>query len=486
MRKNGLRLRSIFKWIVLSLFLVQCAEALTLYVSTEGNDQWSGRLARPNKERTDGPAASLRGARDAIRILKSMGTITKPVRVIVMDGTYNLTEPFILIPQDSGTEECPIIYEAAADSKPVFTGGRVITGFKRGENGIWQTHILEVAAGKWYFEQLFVNGRRAVRARTPNKFYHYMSETSEVQIDGSQNKYRRTTQVNPDILLPMQNLNSRELRDVTLVAYHKWCITRRFLTDIDTAANTIITVGEKLKSYSGWPKNTRFHLENFKAALDAPGEWFLARNGTLYYKPFPNEDMTKAEVVAPVIEKFVIFEGKPEAGQFVEHIKLKGLVFQHDQSLLPAGGYAPYQAAYVTEAAVMADGARNVAVEDCEISHVATYGVWFRQGCRDCRLERCYLYDLGAGGIRIGEGAIRPDQPSRTRTIILYVQAAGFIPLRWVCGLGKAVTILLLIMILVTFFIQVFQSAGGGAIEKACQSAIISVSITCTISAGAS
>jgi hypothetical protein len=346
-----------------------------------------------------------------------MGTITGPVRVIVQDGTYVLSEPFILTSEDSGTSECPISYESADGARPIFTGGRVITGFKRGENDIWQTHIPEVANGEWYFEQLFVAGRRAVRARTPNKFYHYMGDTSEVPVDGSQGKYRRATQVSPDTLVPLRNLDSQELRDVTLVAYHKWCITRRFLTEIDTAANTIITEGEKLKSYSGWPKNTRFHLENFKAALDAPGEWFLARNGILYYKPLPGEDMTKADVVAPVIEKFVILQGNPDTERFVEYIQLKGLVFQHNQSLLPASGYAPYQAAYVTEAAIMADGAREIVVEDCEISHVATYGVWFRQGCRDCRLERCYLYDLGAGGVRIGEGRIRPDQPSRTSHI---------------------------------------------------------------------
>jgi len=417
MRQQSFKLRSFCCWVLLSVFLVQCAEAVTLYVSTKGNDQWSGRLARPNRERTDGPVTSLGGARDAIRILKSMGTITKPVRVIVMGGTYALSDPFILTPKDNGTKECPISYEAAEGARPVFTGGRVITGFERGEKGIWQTHIPEVATGKWYFEQLFVNGRRAVRARTPNKFYDYMGATSEVLVEGSKDKYRRTTSISPDTLEPLRNLDSRELRDVTLVAYHKWCISRRYLMEIDSSANTIITLGEKLKSYSGWPKNTRFHLENSKAALDAPGEWFLARNGTLYYKASLDEDMSEAHVVAPVLEKLVIFQGQPEAEQFVEHIQLKGLVFQHNQSLLPASGYAPYQAAYATEAAIMADGARNIAVEDCEISHVATYGVWFRQGCRDCRLERCYLYDLGAGGVRVGEGRIRPNQPSRTSHI---------------------------------------------------------------------
>ncbi|MBW7990871.1 MAG: right-handed parallel beta-helix repeat-containing protein [Planctomycetes bacterium] len=417
MRKHGLRLRSFFCCVLVSLFSCQCTQALTLYVSTQGNDKWSGRREKPNRNRTNGPVASLAGARDKIRRLKSRGSITEPVRVIVTDGTYTLSEPFILTPQDSGTKEFPISYEAAAGARPVFTGGRVIKGFQRGQNGIWKTHIPEVANGKWYFEQLFVNGHRAVRARTPNKFYDYMGATSEVLVEGSKDKYRRTTSVQNESLAPLQNLDSTELRDVTLVAYHKWCISRRFINEIDTTANTITTVGEKLKSYSGWPKNTRFHLENFKAALDTPGEWFLARNGMLHYQPLPGETISQARIVAPVIEKLVIFEGKPESEEFVENIKLKGLVFQHNQSLLLASGYAPYQAAYVTEAAIMADGVRNIAVEDCEVSHIATYGVWFRQGCRNSKLERSYLYDLGAGGVRIGEGAISPDQPSRTNHI---------------------------------------------------------------------
>ena len=417
MRKHVSKSKYLLLSVVALLIAAQVASAVTFYISPEGNDKWSGRLEQTNSQRTDGPKASLAGARDAIRQLKSKGPLTEPVRIIVAAGTYTLTEPFILSPQDSGTKEYPIIYEAAAGTKPVFSGGRVITDFVVEEEGIWQAHIPEVAAGKWYFEQLFVNGRRAVRARTPNKFYHYMGASSEIPIEGKKGQFRRTTSVRGDALEPLRNLDSRELQDVTLVAYHKWCITRRFLTAIDTSANVIITIGEKLKSYSGWPKNTRFHLENFKTAMDAPGEWFLERNGTLYYKPLPGDDISKAHVVAPVIEKLVIFEGKPEAKQSVEHIQLKGLVFHHNQSLLPRSGYYPYQAAFVTEAAIIADGARNILIADCEVGHTATYAVWFRRGCRNCRLERSYLHDLGAGGVRIGEGQIRPDEPSRTSHI---------------------------------------------------------------------
>jgi len=361
--------------VLLSSLWTQQALALNLYVSPNGNDTWSGQIEQPNSTKTDGPLATLNGARDRLRQLRPIARIPEPIRVIIADGRYTLSEPFVLEPQDSGVGQLTVSYEAAPGTRPVFTGGRTITGFKRGENGIWQAQIPDVASGKWYFEQLFVNGRRAVRARTPNEFYHYMGGTAEEQIAGENDKFRRTTNVPSDALKPLKELSSDEIKDVTLIAYHKWCISRRFVTEIDFGKNAIITIGEKLKSYSGWPKNTRFQLENFRTALDTPGEWFLSRDGMLSYMPLTGEDMSKAQVAAPVIDKLVVFQGDPENGKFVEHINLKGLVFEHNQELLPRTGYAPYQAAYVTEAAIMADGARNVTIADCEVGHSATYAV---------------------------------------------------------------------------------------------------------------
>jgi hypothetical protein len=388
--------------------------AKPVYVSPAGNDAWSGQLAEPKADRTDGPVASLARARDVIRLWKTAGPLSEPVRVVVADGLYTIREPFTLTPLDSGTEACPITYENAPGANPVISGGRVLSGFKPAESGIWTTQIPEVTAGTWYFEQLIVDGKRAVRAKTPNQFYQYMGETSEVPVEGQPGKFRRTTEVRPESLALLKGLGEVELHDVTLVAFHKWCISRRFLSEIDAGTGTIITIGEQLKSYSGWPNNTRFYLENFKAALDTPGEWFLDRDGTLSYMPLPGQDMTKAEVVAPVVEKLVVFQGEPEQGKFVEHVTLKGLSFQHNSYPLPPHGYAPYQAAFVTEAAVMADGARDVAIIDCEILHTGDYGAWFRRGCRNCKIQRCCLADLGSGGVRIGEGEIRGNEAERT------------------------------------------------------------------------
>ena len=47
-------------------------------------------------------------------------------------------------------------------------------GFRSSARRALERQIADVAAGRRTFEQLFVNGRRAIRSRTPNQFYHYM------------------------------------------------------------------------------------------------------------------------------------------------------------------------------------------------------------------------------------------------------------------------------------------------------------------------
>ena len=126
---------------------------------------------------------SFRGARDAVRRLKAKGVLSEPVHVIFAEGTYSLAEPLVLEAVDSGTEKCPIVYEAAPQARPVFSGGRVLRGFRKGADGVWSLNVPEVKAGQWYFEQLYVNGQRAVRARSPNKFYYWMRGKVESGVD---------------------------------------------------------------------------------------------------------------------------------------------------------------------------------------------------------------------------------------------------------------------------------------------------------------
>jgi hypothetical protein len=392
------------------------AEPLEIYVSPQGADIWSGRLAQPNAERTDGPVATLERARDLVGQARAAGPVEGRPRIIVAAGRYQLTRPLVLSAQDSNA-----IYEAAPGARPILSGGRIITGFVSSEDGIWRVRIPEVADGSWHFEQLFVSGTRATRARSPNRFYYHMLAVQEQVIEpgagGRPVRARQTVTARPEDIESLLGLDPQELHDVQMVIYHKWDNTTRFVADVNAAASTILVTGEGRKSWNSWDKGARYHLENFRAALDAPGEWFLARDGWLFYRPREGEDMRTAEVVAPVVEKFLVIDGDARNGKYVEDVTIRGLTFLHAEYHMPPGGFEASQAATPIDAVVMADGARHVTIEDCEFGHFGRYGVWFRKGCRDCALQRCNIYDFGAGGVRIGETSVPRTEPEQTARI---------------------------------------------------------------------
>jgi parallel beta helix pectate lyase-like protein/glycosyl hydrolase family 141 len=384
------------------------AAETVLHVAPDGNDTWSGKLQRPDRQNTDGPLASFAGARDAVRLMKQGGKLDGPVHVCFATGTYPIVEPVAFTPLDSGTAQSPIVYEAAHGAKPIIHGGRMISGFKPGPDGVWAAKVPDVASGKWSFEQLWVNGRRAVRAREPDKFYYYMTKKITHAIDPLTGKpanlQSRAFGAKSADIAPLLELPKEQLNDVHVVAYHSWATGVHRIAAVDPKTRMVVTTGPGRWPFFRWGASQRYHLEGYRAALDEPGEWCLGRDGTLYYKPRPGEDMTTAKVVAPVAEAFLRLNGDATLGMPVEHITFRGLAFRYGQYILPPDGHCDGQAAARIEGAIQAHGARNVTIEDCEIAHIGTYAVWFWTGCRDCRIERCYIHDMGAGGVRIGHG----------------------------------------------------------------------------------
>ena len=390
------------------VFNQTAAWAATLYVSPTGDDRWSGTLEVPNAEKSDGPLASLSGARDAVRRLNGRQPPAEPVRVVIADGTYRLTEPVVFSTDDGGTAECPISYQAAPGAKPVFSAGKTITGFKQQDDGTWVARLPEVASGEWYFDQLYVGGRYATRARSPNEFYHYMRRPVTLGDDPATGKpanlANRAFVAALEDIRPLAKIPAERLQDVTIIAYHSWAVSVHRLAAVDQETGRVVTTGPAPWPFMRWNPSQRYHLENYKAALDTPGEWFLDRDGTLFYKPLPGEEMSTTEVVAPVATAFLLIQGDPREDQFVDHIEFRGLAFRHAGYPIPPGGHADGQAAVTVPAAILADGALNVALEDCEVGCVGGYAIRFRRGCRDCRVVKCHVHDMGAGGVRIGEG----------------------------------------------------------------------------------
>jgi hypothetical protein len=392
------------------------AEPRPLYVATDGNDRWSGHLAAPNADRTDGPLASLTAARDALRRAREAGD-PGPFTVLVRGGVYRLESPFILEPLDSGTGEAPVVFAAYPNEHPIFSGGRVITGFH--QNGsLWEATIPQVKAGQWYFRQLFVNGQRRQLARSPNSGYHRIAAL----LPGPPSPNAKPVARDKFVFAPGDLKPYARLSDVHVVLMHSWETSIHPLKSVDLASNTVCFAAP-LKEWwtiGYWETAQRYYVENALELLDQPGEWYLNREtGVLSYWPMPGERLDKTEIVAPALTDLVRFAGNPDQGRFVQYVTIKGLAFQHSDWILDPKGNSSTQAAVEVPAAVTADGALHCNFEDCEVSRIGTYGVWFRRGCKDCRIQRNRLFDLGAGGIRVGEANMPPTDVTETsRTLV--------------------------------------------------------------------
>jgi hypothetical protein len=372
------------------------ARAVTLHVAPGGSDAAAGTSGQP--------LATLEGARDRVRQLRKAGALREAVTVAFADGEYALDKPVAFEPEDSGNAEAPVTYTAAKGAKPVFFGGKRLPPFEAGADGVWRTRV-EPA---FRFEQLYVNGRRAVRARSPNAFYYYMQAPAPFGVDPLTGKVaelgRRAFIAAKADLAPLAGKSREQLSDVVMTVYHAWEASHARLQAVELETGRVVATGSSPWKFFYWGTYLpRYHLENFKEALDAPGEWFLDRDGTLSYLPLPGEKIKTAEAVAPVTSAFVLVRGDAAAGKWITHLTFSGLTFLYARYELPENGQGDGQAAVTQPAVVELDGARQVAFRDCTVAHTGTHGIWFRKGCREGALERCHIYDLGGGAVRIGD-----------------------------------------------------------------------------------
>jgi hypothetical protein len=350
----------------------------------------------------------------------------QPVEVLIRGGTYHRSGALIFRPQDSGSAEAPVVYSGFKHAKPIFSGGRLLQNFHQTRN-LWGTTIPEVKAGSWYFRQLFVDGTRRQRARAPNTGYFRIARLIPgPAVPNAKPVLRDRFEFAPGDLHEWNNL-----KDLNLVLMHSWETSIHHVKSVDTVSN-IVELAAPLKEWWGlgyWEDHQRYFVENARELLDSPGEWYLDREtGVLSYWPMPGESMDTTHIVAPLLTNFVQFAGNPDRGEFVKHITLSGLSFQYADWVLDPKGNSSAQAAVEVPAAITADGALDCAIENCEIAHIGTYGIWFRRGCKDCRIQHNRVFDLGAGAIRIGEESVaKEDREETSRTLVdnNYISAGG-------------------------------------------------------------
>ena len=382
------------------LFLCICfscieAEVRRIYVSPLGND-----LNQGTKEQ---PLASLTGARNKIRQLKQQHQINDTIYVDVLQGEYFMDQPLELTPLDGGTATSPVVYRAQTGSRPVFYGGLEVNRFEVIKQDMWRVYIPEVVKYGLTFEQLYINGERRFRAQTPNRGdFNFAYHVKETFLDTNQFVSQKVTLHQKDVDI-LKDINKEEMADALIVFYHKWDNTRKRIENISVKDTSLYITGAPMQHWNKLDHTTRYYVENYRKALDAPGEWFLERDGYLYYIPISGETPENTRCFIPLLEQFMTVQGDEDTRKYVEHVYFQGLNFHVAGYRTPLHGNEPSQAAAPVKAAVMVNFARNIEFFDCEFAHTGVHAIWFKKACSYSKVQQCYLYDLGGGAVKIGE-----------------------------------------------------------------------------------
>ncbi len=336
--------------------------------------------------------------RDAVRAWRVAGHADRAAVIRLAPGTYALTEPLGLTAADSR-----VTWEARSPGRTVITGGERITGFTMDAGGRWH------AAVRRCFEQLYVNGERAQRAQAPGAGFFPIRAVQ--QAGAPHGQAWLTMQVTAEALAALP-AEADALTNVEVEVFHNWDTSRYRVARCDRAAGSLTVLGQPMSASNPWTAKSWFRLENARQWVTRPGSWFWDPSGELIYFPRPGERPESTEVVAPVVEHWLQVQG-------AQDVHFTGLRFYHAAWTLPPGGDPPVQAAARLGAAIELDDATGVTFDRVEIAHTGNYGIWFRQGCRDCRLEHAALVDLGGGGVRIGEVQLREEPERQTGGVVV-------------------------------------------------------------------
>lgn len=383
------------------------------WVATNGSDSASG-------EEND-PFLTIKHARDVVRASSDRTICT--MHVYIKGGTYRLSETLDFNSQDSGAEDAEVFYQAVSGESPVISGAEQISGWELHDAGpnIWKVHASVTTSTMP--RQLYVNGVRATRARTPDYPNYYFPTATG---------YLYLYLLGSDPQIPPVWNNPTSVEAVTAT---QWKMMRCPIAEINDASDVVMQT-PCWTNANVFPEPWNFQLlnwwENAYEFLDEAGEWYLNPvTQIIYYIPRAGEDMSTAEVELPVLEKLLDASG--DVSQPVSYITFSGLSFMYATWLDPntQDGYALDQSGFHligtghsantighdpncarTPGNLSFLYAQNIVFENNTVSHMGAVGLDFGTGSQNNRIINNTFTDISAAGIQLGGIAAEDSRPT--------------------------------------------------------------------------
>ena len=400
-----------------------------IWISPKGSDFNDGTCQSPKATLT----SALRQAREWRRTEDNR--IQGGITIYMEGGTYAFYEPVFIRPEDSGTKESPTIIRSVGDEKVILSGGISINGWKK-QGKVWVADVPVFNGRPLDFRQLWVNGKKAVRARDVEDF-EKMNRICSVD---EKNEILYVPAVSIRRLI--DNKGNLKAKYAEMVLHQMWCVANLRIRSVevqgDSAAIRFHQPESRIQFEHPWPRpmvttdghNSAFYLTNARELQDVPGEWYHDIDARkVYYYPREGEKMQEAEVIVPAVETLVRVEGTLDRP--VCHIRFEKITFSYTTWMRPSEkGHIPLQAGmYLTDgyridpkmqrnylnhlldnqgwlgrpaAAVRVVAARQIDFERCRFEHLGSTGLDYEEAVQGGVVRGCLFRDIAGNGLLVG------------------------------------------------------------------------------------
>lgn len=420
------------KKLFLTAICILCSHWLLadeIWISPKGSDFNDGTRQSPKATLT----SALRQAREWRRTEDNR--IQGGITIYMEGGTYAFHEPVFIRPEDSGTKESPTIIRSVGDEKVILSGGISINGWKK-QGKVWVADVPAFNGRPLDFRQLWVNGKKAVRARDVEDF-EKMNRICSVD---EKNEILYVPAVSIRRLI--DNKGNLKAKYAEMVLHQMWCVANLRIRSVevqgDSAAIRFHQPESRIQFEHPWPRpmvttdghNSAFYLTNARELQDVPGEWYHDMDARkVYYYPREGEKMQEAEVIVPAVETLVQVEGTLDRP--VCHIRFEKITFSYTTWMRPSEkGHVPLQAGmYLTDgyridpkmqrnylnhpldnqgwlgrpaAAVRVVAARQIDFERCRFEHLGSTGLDYEEAVQGGVVRGCLFRDIAGNGLLVG------------------------------------------------------------------------------------
>ena len=400
-----------------------------IWISPKGSDFNDGTRQSPKATLT----SALRQAREWRRTEDNR--IQGGITIYMEGGTYAFHEPVFIRPEDSGTKESPTVIRSVGDEKVILSGGISINGWKK-QGKVWVADVPAFNGRPLDFRQLWVNGKKAVRARDVEDF-EKMNRICSVD---EKNEILYVPAVSIHRLI--DNKGNLKAKYAEMVLHQMWCVANLRIRSVevqgDSAAIRFHQPESRIQFEHPWPRpmvttnghNSAFYLTNARELQDVPGEWYHDIDARkVYYYPREGEKMQEAEVIVPAVETLVRVEGTLDRPAC--HIRFEKITFSYTTWMRPSEkGHVPLQAGmYLTDgyridpkmqrnylnhpldnqgwlgrpaAAVRVVAARQIDFERCRFEHLGSTGLDYEEAVQGGVVRGCLFHDIAGNGLLVG------------------------------------------------------------------------------------